>query len=74
MFSEFTGLSNAKGAVNLGQGFPTVPLSAFVVDSLMKAAQNGVLTHQYTRSEGHPRLVQGTKLSLAAHLNKLTPT
>ncbi|KAI8909496.1 pyridoxal phosphate-dependent transferase, partial [Gorgonomyces haynaldii] len=40
--------------VNLGQGFPTLPLKPFVKEACVNAI-NG--SHQYTRSEGHPRLV-----------------
>ncbi len=59
MFSEFTRLANDYSAVNLGQGFPTLPVAEFILAGAARAMQDACMLHQYTRSEGHPRLVKG---------------
>ncbi|KAI8607911.1 pyridoxal phosphate-dependent transferase [Chytriomyces sp. MP71] len=58
VFAEMTGLAIKHNAVNLGQGFPTLPVPKFIRDAAANAVANECMTHQYTRSEGHPRLVQ----------------
>ncbi|KAJ3031124.1 Kynurenine--oxoglutarate transaminase 3 [Rhizophlyctis rosea] len=57
VFAEFTALAIKHDAVNLGQGFPTLPVPQFITDSATKAIQTNGLLHQYTRSEGHVNLV-----------------
>jgi aspartate/methionine/tyrosine aminotransferase len=56
VFAEFTALATQVGAVNLGQGFPNFAAPDFV----KAAAQQAIAAdlNQYTRSAGHPRLVQ----------------
>jgi len=54
---EFTALAAETKAVNLGQGFPDHSPPQFVVDALVEAAKTPLL-NQYTRSQGHPRLVK----------------
>ena len=55
-------MANKHHAINLGQGFPTLPvqsrhyLIAFITDSIANASKDP-LVHQYARSEGHGRLV-----------------
>ncbi|KAJ3155409.1 hypothetical protein HDU86_004311 [Geranomyces michiganensis] len=56
VFAEFTALANKHGAVNLGQGFPTLPVPKFITDAATAAVSGNGLLHQYTRSEGHVRL------------------
>ncbi|CAN0251991.1 unnamed protein product, partial [Ectocarpus fasciculatus] len=57
VWSEFSGLAAETGApVNLGQGFPNWNPPDFVVAAAQKALSEGF--HQYTRTAGHPRLVQ----------------
>jgi kynurenine--oxoglutarate transaminase/cysteine-S-conjugate beta-lyase/glutamine--phenylpyruvate transaminase len=41
----------------LGQGFPTLKVADFIKSAAINAVNHGDLGHQYTRSEGHPRLV-----------------
>jgi kynurenine--oxoglutarate transaminase/cysteine-S-conjugate beta-lyase/glutamine--phenylpyruvate transaminase len=50
-------LANKHNAINLGQGFPTLPVQPFILNAAQKSVSNPNLGHQYTRSEGHPRLV-----------------
>ncbi|KAI8801065.1 pyridoxal phosphate-dependent transferase [Cladochytrium replicatum] len=58
VFSEFTKLAIKHSAVNLGQGFPTLPVPEFIREAAGRTALDSGLVHQYTRSEGHPKLVQ----------------
>lgn len=55
VFAEFTAMSIAHNAVNLGQGFPDWPAPDFVIDAARTALAAG--HNQYARSAGHPRLV-----------------
>ena len=56
VFAEFTALANETGAINLGQGFPNFPAPDFI----KQAAQAAIAAdmNQYTRSGGHPRLIE----------------
>jgi aspartate/methionine/tyrosine aminotransferase len=56
VFSEFTALCIEHGAVNLGQGFPDWPTPDFVEEAA-RVAITELHLHQYTRSAGHPALV-----------------
>ncbi|KCV70935.1 hypothetical protein H696_01883 [Fonticula alba] len=58
VFAEFTALANAHSAVNLGQGFPNLPLPGFLTEAAEKAVGAGTMMQQYARSQGHMRLVQ----------------
>lgn len=58
VFSEFTGLAMKHGAVNLGQGFPTIGVPEFVREAAVKVVEQDTLLHQYARSEGNPTLVK----------------
>ncbi|KAJ3030578.1 UNVERIFIED_CONTAM: Kynurenine--oxoglutarate transaminase 3 [Siphonaria sp. JEL0065] len=57
VFAEMTQLANKHKAVNLGQGFPTLAVPDFIRAAAAEAVANTCMIHQYTRSEGHPRLV-----------------
>ncbi|KAJ3195390.1 Kynurenine--oxoglutarate transaminase 3 [Irineochytrium annulatum] len=70
VFSEFTGLAIKHNAVNLGQGFPTLPVPEFIRGAASKAIANVNPLHQYTRSEGHPRLVKALSKFYADKLGK----
>lgn len=71
VFAEFTGLANEHKAVNLGQGFPTLPLPSFIPNALASAAQSSnSLLQQYTRSEGHVRLVNALAKYYQPQLNR----
>ena len=68
VFAEHTALATQHAAVNLGQGFPALPIADFILDALRQAAAaTDVLAHQYARSEAHPRLAKGTMIS-AVHV------
>ncbi|XP_074647158.1 kynurenine--oxoglutarate transaminase 3-like isoform X2 [Tubulanus polymorphus] len=55
---EFGKLSTDYKALNLGQGFPDFAPPQFVIDALSAATRSdNALMNQYTRSTGHPRLV-----------------
>ncbi|RKO92833.1 pyridoxal phosphate-dependent transferase [Blyttiomyces helicus] len=58
VFAEFTGLAIEHNAVNLGQGFPTLPVPEFITNAAIEACKDINPLHQYTRSEGHVRLVK----------------
>lgn len=57
VFAEYTALANKHSAINLGQGFPSLPVQDFIKQAALDAISNGNF-HQYTRSEGHPRFVK----------------
>lgn len=58
VFAEYTALANRHQAVNLGQGFPTLPVAEFIRNTALRAVSTTGLLHQYARSEGHSKLVQ----------------
>ncbi|KAJ3260815.1 Kynurenine--oxoglutarate transaminase 3 [Boothiomyces macroporosus] len=57
VFAEYTALANKHKAVNLGQGFPTLHVADFIRKNAAEAIAHESLGHQYTRSEGHVKLV-----------------
>ncbi|XP_074607029.1 kynurenine--oxoglutarate transaminase 3-like isoform X1 [Acropora palmata] len=58
VWMEFTALARDYKAVNLGQGFPDLLPAHFVSEALGRvAASKNFAVNQYTRSQGHPRLV-----------------
>lgn len=61
-------------AINLGQGFPTLKVADFIRNSALKAISSECMGHQYTRSEGHPRMVKALSKYYEPKLNrKLDP-
>ncbi|TPX69743.1 hypothetical protein SpCBS45565_g02148 [Spizellomyces sp. 'palustris'] len=76
VFAEFTALALVHKAVNLGQGFPTLPIPEFVTKAATDALTQNRLLHQYTRSEGHIRLAKALSAfyedKLGRSLNPLT--
>ncbi|KAI9024219.1 pyridoxal phosphate-dependent transferase [Hyaloraphidium curvatum] len=73
VFSEFTGMAIKHGAVNLGQGFPTVGVPQFVRDAAVGSVEADTLLHQYARSEGNPELVKALARFYADKLPPLDP-
>jgi aspartate/methionine/tyrosine aminotransferase len=55
VWTEFTPLAQKYGAVNLGQGFPDFHPESFILDAAKDAIDRKLV--QYTRSQGHIRLV-----------------
>ncbi|KAH6563285.1 hypothetical protein BASA50_002371 [Batrachochytrium salamandrivorans] len=70
VFAKFTALANKHKAINLGQGFPTLPVADFITQEGVKAVSTNGLLHQYTRSEGHSKLVQGLASFYSPKLNR----
>lgn len=56
VFSEYTALSNEYKSINLGQGFPTLPVAPFILEAAKKAVSSTCMGHQYSRSEGNMKL------------------
>lgn len=68
---EFTALARDYNAVNLGQGFPdypSFPNMNEMVEATLKDSTS--LIHQYTRSPGHLRLVNGIANCYSKLLNR----
>lgn len=71
VWSEFGGLAQKYDPVNLGQGFPDWLPPKFAVDSLVEAVQDSAKSpHQYTRSAGHPSLVEQLARRYSIHLKR----
>eukprot|EP00639_Heterosigma_akashiwo_P036874 CAMPEP_0194719326 /NCGR_PEP_ID=MMETSP0296-20130528/10796_1 /TAXON_ID=39354 /ORGANISM="Heterosigma akashiwo, Strain CCMP2393" /LENGTH=575 /DNA_ID=CAMNT_0039621023 /DNA_START=11 /DNA_END=1741 /DNA_ORIENTATION=+ len=68
VWSEFQGLAAETGGTNLGQGYPNWDPPAFVVEAAQQAVADGF--HQYTRTSGHPRLVQHLADRYSRHLGR----
>ncbi|BFZ05904.1 hypothetical protein BsWGS_08942 [Bradybaena similaris] len=61
-----------NNALNLGQGFPDFMAPETIVSCLKEVANdNNPLLHQYTRSSGHPRLVNALAKLYEPHLQRL---
>jgi len=58
VWHEYSPLAKKYNAVNLGQGFPDFDGADFVKEAAHVALDGGASMNQYTRSGGHPRLVQ----------------
>jgi aspartate/methionine/tyrosine aminotransferase len=54
VFSEFTALAQAQGAINLGQGAPGWNPPGFAIAAMRKALEGS--NNQYCRAMGHPAL------------------
>ncbi|CAB4007196.1 Kynurenine--oxoglutarate transaminase 1 [Paramuricea clavata] len=65
---EFGKLNAQYKTVNVGQGFPDYKPPDYLIKTLATASESeNDLMHQYTRSQGHPRLVK----SIASLFSKL---
>lgn len=72
VWTEFSRIAReTEGMVNLGQGFPDWLPPKFAVDSLVEAVLDAAQSpHQYTRTEGHPSLVQQLASRYQKHLRR----
>ena len=71
VWTEFSRLSQENEVANLGQGFPDWLPPQFAVDSLVEAALDSQQSpHQYTRTAGHPNLVNQLARRYSIHLNR----
>ena len=72
VWSEFGRLSQENDVANLGQGFPDWLPPTFAVESLVEAATDTIdkSPHQYTRTAGHPNLVNMLSKRYSSHLNR----
>lgn len=66
--TEFTPLAQKYNAVNLGQGFPDFSAPQFLIEAAQKAIGEGV--NQYTRAQGHLRLVKALAKYYGPLLNR----
>jgi len=72
VWNEFNELSEKYSPANLGQGFPDWPPPKFAIDALVECVtmDGGKGPHQYTRTEGHPKLVKQLAARYSVHLGK----
>jgi kynurenine--oxoglutarate transaminase/cysteine-S-conjugate beta-lyase/glutamine--phenylpyruvate transaminase len=71
VWTEFSRIGQENDVVNLGQGFPDWLPPKFAVDSLVEAVQDSAKSpHQYTRTAGHPALVQQLAVRYSKHLRR----
>ncbi|EDV22343.1 uncharacterized protein TRIADDRAFT_28708, partial [Trichoplax adhaerens] len=69
---EFSGLAREYNPVNLGQGFPDLPVPNFLKEAMITAVTSNDVLHQYTRGPGHPRLINAlTELYEPLHRRKI---
>jgi kynurenine--oxoglutarate transaminase/cysteine-S-conjugate beta-lyase/glutamine--phenylpyruvate transaminase len=63
---------NHPSIANLGQGFPNWLPPQFAIDALVEGATDVAQNspHQYTRTAGHPKLVQELAGRYSRHLNR----
>jgi len=73
VWTEFARIAreSADGVVNLGQGFPDWLPPTFAVESLVEAVLDSAKSpHQYTRTAGHPSLVNQLAERYSKHLRR----
>ena len=71
VWTEFARISQENDVANLGQGFPDWLPPQFAVDSLVEAALDSQQSpHQYTRTAGHPNLVNQLAKRYSTHLKR----
>ncbi|KAL7516064.1 hypothetical protein ACHAWX_001117, partial [Stephanocyclus meneghinianus] len=72
VWSEFGRISQEFDVANLGQGFPDWLPPDFAVESLVSATVDSTKSpHQYTRTAGHPNLVQQLARRYSKHLQRM---
>jgi aspartate/methionine/tyrosine aminotransferase len=67
VWASFSDLAIRSGGVNLGQGYPDWEPPQFVLDSLRTVSN---AAHQYSRSAGHPKLVEVLAKRYSNHLER----
>lgn len=71
VWTEFGRIAQENEVANLGQGFPDWLPPQFAVDSLVEAALDSQQSpHQYTRTAGHPNLVNQLAKRYSLHLRR----
>jgi len=71
VWTEFGRIAQEHDPVSLGQGFPDWLPPKFAVDSLVEAVLDSAQSpHQYTRSAGHPNLVNQLARRYSTHMKK----
>ena len=71
VWTEFARIAQENDVANLGQGFPDWLPPQFAVDSLVEAALDSKQSpHQYTRTAGHPNLVNQLAKRYSIHLKR----
>lgn len=71
VWTEFSRISQENDVSNLGQGFPDWLPPQFAVDSVVEAALDSQQSpHQYTRTAGHPNLVNQLARRYSIHLKR----
>jgi kynurenine--oxoglutarate transaminase/cysteine-S-conjugate beta-lyase/glutamine--phenylpyruvate transaminase len=71
VWTEFGRIAQENEVANLGQGFPDWLPPQFAVDSLVEAALDSQQSpHQYTRTGGHPNLVNQLARRYSIHLHR----
>lgn len=74
VWTEFSRLAVSCGAVNLGQGMPSMKTPGFVQDACIEAIKEG--HNQYARAFGHPLLVKELaarySTKLGRHIDAMT--
>ena len=69
VFATWSRLAIEHDAINLGQGFPDFEAPEFVKDAAVKAIRDG--ENQYSRSAGHPKLVQAIADTFEVPINPM---
>ena len=68
VFAEYTAMAIEHDAVNLGQGFPNFAAPDFIKQAAQEAIDADL--NQYTRSMGHPRLVQAVSQAYSPYFGR----
>ena len=69
VWSHFASLQTPQ-TINLGQGYPSTSPPQFCLDSLQETVKSGSRIHQYTKSDGHPPLVEQLCKRYSKHMGE----